>query len=126
MIQVGFRTYDAEANDFPIVVTASTDAKVLPDLAPVTFRLQDVTTGQITKRQGTFTSNGDKAATLSIAVPDSPSNVVFAVQVRFPAGNPTDKPLKLTFLSKDNQKALDRILPGDLPIVFANYVMHFR
>jgi hypothetical protein len=126
MIQVGFRTYDVEANDFPIVITASTNATVLPDLAPVTFRLQDVKTGQITTREGTFTSNGDNTSSASVTVPASPSNIVFAVQVRFPAGNPVDKPLKLTFLSKDNQKALDTILPGDLPIVFANYVIHFR
>ena len=126
MIQVGFRAYDVEANDFPILVTASTEASALPDIAPVTFLLQDVNTGAVTSRTGKFHDNGDKTATLTIGIPGSPCNIVFAIQVRFPASNPADKPLNIKFVSTDNQKALDKILPGDLPIVFANYVMQFR
>jgi hypothetical protein len=125
MTQAGFRSYDAVAGDFPIVAKASTDATALPDLAPVTFAVQDVATNQITTREVTFKSNGDNTSSLSIEVPASPSNIMFALQVRFPAGNPADKPLKIAFLAKNNTSVLDTVLPGDMPIVFANYVMHF-
>jgi hypothetical protein len=126
MTQTGFRTYDVAAGDFPIVAKASTDAAVLPDLAPVTFALQDVATGANTTCEETFTSNGDNTSSLAIKVPACPSNIMFTLQVRFPAGNPADKPLKIAFLAKDNTSVLDTVLPGDMPIVFANYVMHFR
>jgi hypothetical protein len=51
MISQGFRTYDIEADDFPMTFNASTDASKLPDLAPVTFFFQDVATGAITKKK---------------------------------------------------------------------------
>ena len=47
MINTGFRTYDIEADDFPITITVSTDASVLPDLAPVAFLFQDPDTGAV-------------------------------------------------------------------------------
>ena len=126
MISVGFRRFDVEAADFPIAVTASTDAGALPILAEVAFEFQDVTTGGVTTRTAAFQNNGDQTATLAIPAPPVPCNIIFAVQVRFPASNPVDKPLKLTFVTPDNQKALDKIFPDDVPIVFGNFVMHFR
>ena len=126
MIQTGFRAYDVETNDFPIVITASTDAATLPDLAPVTFLFQNVQTGAVTSREANFVTAANNTATMSIAIPASPGNIVFALQVRFPASNPAGTPLKLAFVSADNQKAADKVLPGDLPIVFSNYLMHFR
>jgi hypothetical protein len=125
MTQTEFRTYDVAADDFTIVVTASTDAAALPDIAPFAFTPKDATTGSPTKRDGSFTGKGNTSS-LSIAAPSSPSDISFTFQVRFPASNPVDKPLKLTFLAKSGQSVLDQILPADLPIVFANYVMHFR
>jgi hypothetical protein len=126
MINSGFRTYDIESDDFPITVNASTDAEKLPDLAPVAFLFQDVNTGIVTRRKEIFKKSDEKAASLMIEKPDTTCNIVFAVQVRFPAANPTDKPLKVQFVSSDNQKAKDEIPPEDTPIVFANYVMHSR
>src|SRR5262245_44471070 len=126
MITQGFRTYDIEANDFPITITASTDAAKLPDLASVAFLFQDVASGAVIPGKEVFHNGPNKTATLTLNAPSTPCNVVFAVQVRFPAANPADKPLKLLFLSSDNQRARDEILPEDKPIVFANYVMHFR
>ena len=126
MINSGFRKYDIESDDFPITVNASTEADKLPDLAPVVFLFQDVNTGAVTTREEIFKKSGDKAASLTIKKPDTTCNIVFAIQVRFPAANPTDKPLKLQFLSSDNQKAKDDIPPEDTPIVFANYVMQSR
>ena len=125
MISQGFRTYDIEANDFPISFTASTDASKLPNLPPVTFRFQDGTTEDVTTRKVEWVKEG-KTAKLVLKAPSKPCNVVFAVVVRFPASNPLDKPVKLLFESADNQKAKDDIFPESLPIVFANYVMQFR
>src|SRR5438445_5428929 len=126
MINRGFRTYDIESDDFPITVTASTEVNQLPDLAAVAFLFQDVSTGTVTTRQEVFKSDGNRTAKLIINAPDTACNIVFAIQVRFPAANPMDKPLKLQFVSSDNQKAKDEISPEDKPIVFANFVMHFR
>ena len=126
MISQGFRTYDIEANDFPITFTASTDDAVLPDLAPVVFLFQDVTSGAITRKRLKFKETANGTATLELKELAGPCNVVFAIQVRFPAATPTDRPLKLLLVSNDNQKAKDAIPPEDKPIVFANYVMHFR
>lgn len=126
MINRGFRTYDIEEDDFPITITASSDAEELPDLAPVSFVFQDVNTGDVTRRKISFKENDNETATLTIKPPDTPCNIVFAIQVRFPATNPIDQPLELLFVSNDNQRAKDEILPEDMPIVFANYVMHSR
>jgi len=126
MINTGFRKYDIESNDFPITITASPDADKLPDLAPVAFLFQDVSSGAVTSQEETFQKGGAKEAKLTIKKPEMTCNIVFAIQVRFPASNPTDKPLKLEFLSNDNQKAKDEIPPENIPIVFGNYVMHSR
>lgn len=126
MISQGFRTYDIEADDFPMTFNASTDASKLPDLAPVTFFFQDVATGAITKKKRSFIKEGPKAATLVLPAPEVPCNIVFSLVIRFPAANPVDKPVHLLIVSADDQKAKDDIPPEDMPIVFANYVMRFR
>jgi len=126
MISQGFRTYDIEADDFPITFTATTDASKFPELAPVTFLFQDVATGTVSRKKRTFVQDGAKAATLVLEAPDVPCNIVFSLVVRFPAANPVDKPLHLLIVSDDDQKAKDDIPPEDMPIVFANYVMRFR
>jgi hypothetical protein len=126
MISQGFRTYDIEDDDFPITFTASTDFTALPELAPVVFIFQDVTTGRLSSRKQSFKKGGENKATLVLKAPPTPCNIVFAVQVRFAAITPIDMPLKLLFVSSDDQKAKDEIRPEDKPLVFANYVMHFR
>lgn len=126
MISQGFRTYDIEADDFPIKFTASTEASKLPEIAPVTFLFQDVATGAISRKKRTFIIDGAKVASLVLEAPDVPCNIVFSLVVRFPAANPADKPLRLLIVSDDDQKAKDDISPEEMPIVFANYVMRFR
>jgi len=126
MISQGFRNYEIESNDFPITFTASTDASRLPDLAEISFKIQDVANGTTTRKRVPFKMNPNKTATLVLTAPPGPCNITFALQVRFPATNPKDKPLNLLFVSADNQKAKDEVMPEDQPIVFANYVMKFR
>jgi len=128
MISKGSRTYDIEADDFPITFNASTDASKLPGLGDdVTFLFLDVNTGSRTKKKRSFTKNGAKSAKLVLdAAPDGPCDILFTLPVRFPAANPIDKPLQLLIVSDDDQKAKDEIKPEDEPIVLAHYVMRFR
>ena len=128
MISQGFRTYDLEADDFPITFNASTDASKLPDLPQdVTFLFLDVNTGSRTKKKRSFVKNGAKSATLALdAAPGGPCDILFTLPVRFPAANPLDKPLQLLIVSSDGQKVKDEIRPEDEPIVLAHYVIRFR
>ena len=126
MTRFKFRTYDADASDFPATITASTTAAALPAIANVAFRIQDVSTGAISSKTLKFLDNGDDTSTLTLTVPDSPCNLTFAVQVRFPASNPVDVPLKLVFAGANGSTLSDKIFPETLPVVFANYVAHYR
>jgi hypothetical protein len=126
MTKTEFRHYNVGTNDFPLVITASSDADTLPDLAQVTFRIQDVAAGTVTSQRLAFQPGASKTATLTVPAPASASNVVFAVQVRFPATNPPDKPLKLTFAPATGPTQPDEIPPDNKPIVFGNYVLQFR
>ncbi len=127
MTRTKFRTYDSDKSDYPATLTASTSADELPTLASVVFRIQDVNTGTVTSKTLKFVDNGDGTATLTLAAaPDSPCNLAFAVQVRFPANNPVDTPMKLVFKGANGSSVTDKIFPESMPIVFANYVVHYR
>jgi hypothetical protein len=127
MTRSKFRTFESDVSDYPATLTASTTTDELPTIATVSFRIQDVKTGVVTSKTLKFVDNGDGTATLTLAVaPDSPCNLAFAIQVRFPASNPVESPMKLVFKGANGTTATDKIFPESMPIVFANYVVHFR
>lgn len=128
MIQVGFREYDVESNDFPIRIAVEADAEPLV-IQEVTFFFRLRTNPpQIIEKKVKFQAETPTRKALSLARPSefTLGDIFFTLVALFPPAQAADKVYTTHLVSSDQQKAKDVIRPDSITPVFANYEMHFR
>lgn len=128
MIPVAFRSYDVEVDDFPILMTISTEQNA-PPKTPEQIEVSYVHRSRNELIRVTIPATIDPATNsvqYSIPVPANFTSglILFSILAAIPVAQTS--PYIVEFLSADAQKAKDKIFPDVVTPVFANFSMELK